>query len=116
MHFDLQIVALAAVLCVNVAVPRVLGVDFTLSRRSLGGRDFDRRQPQLREMIVVYLRLASGEEMTNHMLVVTCAPTNKFKKWFRFVEQNGWGLGKNLGFAQPPIARRKKRRRREEGG
>ena len=43
-HFDLQIVALTAVLCVNVAVPAVLGVDFTLSRRSLGGgRDCEPR-------------------------------------------------------------------------
>jgi hypothetical protein len=36
------------------------------------GGDFDRRQPQPREMIVVYLRLASGEKMANHILVVFC--------------------------------------------
>ena len=70
MHFDLQIVALAAVLCVNVAVPRVLGVDFTLSRRSLGrggGEIATVDSRNLREMIVVYLRLASGEKMANRI-------------------------------------------------
>ena len=35
--FDLQNVVVAAVLWVNVAVAAILGVDFTLSRRSLGG-------------------------------------------------------------------------------
>jgi len=37
-HLDLQNVVAAAVLWVNVAVAVVLGVDFTLSRRSSGGR------------------------------------------------------------------------------
>ena len=71
-RFDLQIVALAAVLWLNVAVAQVLGVHFTLSRRSWGDGDFDRRQPQPREMIVMYLRLASGEKLACQILVVIC--------------------------------------------
>ena len=76
MHFDLQIVALAAVLWLHVAVATILGVHFMLSRRSFGGGGgveiFNRRQLQLCQMIVVYLRLASGEKMACQILVVFC--------------------------------------------
>ena len=70
--------ALAAVLWLHVAVAAVLGVHFTLSRRSFGeggsgSKIFNRRQLQLCQMIVVYVRLASGEKMACQMLVVFCS-------------------------------------------
>ena len=37
-----------------------------------GEGDFHRRQPQPREMIFVYLRLASGEKMACQILVLIC--------------------------------------------
>ena len=110
MHFDLQIVALAAVLWLNVAVARVLGVHFTLSRRSLGGGgDFDRRQPQPREMIVVYLRLASGEKMACQILVLIC----RVKYYGRDLRTKGGGPLKPLGFFPAANSREEKT---EEGG
>ena len=78
MHFDLQIGALAAVLWVTVGVCCCAS---SSGRRFYAQSTFIDwgRGGEPREMIVVYLRLASGEEMTTHMLVVICASKHILK-------------------------------------
>ena len=78
-----------------------------------GGVDFERRQPQFREMIVVYLRLASGEKMACQILVLIC----RVKYYGRDLRTKGGGPFEDPGvFAAANCPSEVNRGRGEEEG